>query len=146
MAWKGHQNVGDGWTGWVEVTDLSIQRVDGEIVGKSRHRFSARNDGNQEGNFAVTYNLVLQSWVGQDDGDRNDDRNWGFFKDDKQTHPKPTAARGQRSGIVSLRTMTICRTFALQAKVVRGTGHTEWWLIHKWILNILLQVTPRRSN
>ena len=56
MEWKGHQNVGDGWTGWVEVTDLGIERVDGDIEATSRHRFSARNDGDQAGNFAVTYN------------------------------------------------------------------------------------------
>ena len=92
MAWKGHQNVGDGWTGWVEVTDLDIERVDGNIEATSRHRFSARNDGDQDGNFAVTYNMVLQSWIGLDDGDRNDDSNWGWFADDKQTHHKPTDA------------------------------------------------------
>lgn len=39
--------------------------------------------------------MVLQSWIGLDDGDRNDDSNWGWFADDKQTHPKPTDAGEQ---------------------------------------------------
>ena len=36
--------------------------------------------------------MVLQSWIGLDDGVRNDDSNWGWFADDKQTHHKPTDA------------------------------------------------------
>ena len=59
MAWKGHQNVGDGWTGWVEVTDLDIERVNGNIEATSRHRMSAKNDGNQDGNFRVSYNMEV---------------------------------------------------------------------------------------
>ena len=122
MAWKGHQNVGDGWTGWVEVTDLDIERVDGNIEATSRHRMSAKNDGDQDGNFSVTYNMEVQTWISADpNGDRNDDRNWGFFKRDVQTKDIPCRA-GKRLGTVFLRMITICRTCALPAKTVRGTG------------------------
>lgn len=93
MAHKPHQNVGDGWTGWVEVTDLGIERVNGNIEATSRHRMSAKNDGNQDGNFRVTYNMEVQTWISADpNGDRNDDRNWGSFDSDVQTEDIPCDA------------------------------------------------------
>jgi hypothetical protein len=51
---------------------------------------SAKNDGNQDGNFRVTYNMEVQTWISADpNGDRNDDRNWGFFDSDVQTEDIP---------------------------------------------------------